>query len=112
MNRFEMHVDRQGDAVVLSLSGEFDLTCKHEFETHWRELLGHRFRSLVLDLRAVSFIDSTGLGFILELWSRSRRDGWDFAVVRAPDHFHQTFETAGLDRALPIIDALPEGTRA
>jgi anti-anti-sigma factor len=110
MARFEIQVDRRGDAVVLHLHGEFDLTCRRESEACLREALGHRFRSLVLDLREVSFIDSTGLGFVLELWSRARRDGWDFAVVRGPDQVQQTFLTAGLD-ALPIIDALPEEIR-
>src|SRR5688500_2707422 len=112
MAPFDIRVDRHGDAVVLHLRGEFDLTCKHEFEARLSEVLRHRVRSLTLDLRAVSFIASPGIGVVLELWSRARRDGWDFAVVRASDRVHQVFETTGLDGALPIIDALPEESRA
>jgi anti-sigma B factor antagonist len=106
---FEMQTVRRGDAVVVRLKGEFDLTSKHEFEYRMREFLDQRYGSLVLDLRQLTFIDSTGLGFVLELWSRCRRNGSDYFVVRAPDGVHQVFETTGLDRELPIIDSLPEG---
>jgi anti-sigma B factor antagonist len=107
---FEMKTVRRGDAVVLRVSGEFDLTCKHEFEFGMREVLDQGFKSLVFDLRDLSFIDSTGLGFVLELWSRCRRNGSRYFVVRAPDQVHQVFETTGLDRELPIVDTLPDGT--
>jgi anti-sigma B factor antagonist len=111
VTRLEMQIDRRGDVVILRVSGEFDLSCKRAFESRTGEVLDQRLSSLIVDLRAVSFIDSTGLGLILELWSRARRDGWEFAVVKAPDQVHQVFETAGLDGALPMVDALPEESR-
>jgi anti-anti-sigma factor len=101
---FEIQIDRSPRSVVVRVSGEFDITCRREFESRTREVLGRRLRSLILDLRNMSFMDSTALGQILELWSWSRRNDCDFAVLKPRDHVYQAFETAGLLDELPIID--------
>jgi anti-sigma B factor antagonist len=106
---FEMETAQRGDTVVVRVKGEFDLTCKHEFEFAVRGVMDQGFRSLVLDLSQLSFIDSTGLSYVLELWSQCRRKGSDYCVVKAPDEVHQVFESTGLSRELPIVDVLPEG---
>jgi anti-anti-sigma factor len=111
MTRFAIHVDRRGDIAVLRVSGEFDLTSRRDFEARAREALDGRVRALLVDLRRVSFVDSTGISQVLELWSRARREGWEFAVVRPPDRVHQTFLTAGLN-ALPVVESLPGEDRA
>jgi anti-sigma B factor antagonist len=105
---FEMLVERSGDAAVLRLRGEFDISRKREFEEHWRRLVTARLSELTVDLRHVTFMDSTALGLVLELWSWSRRAGCDFVVLRAPDRVHSVFEMAGLVEALPIVDSPPE----
>jgi anti-anti-sigma factor len=81
---------------------------KREFEEQWRRLAATRLSELIVDLRSVTFMDSTALGLVLELWSWSRRAGCDFVVLKAPERVHSVFETAGLVEALPIVDA-PDG---
>jgi anti-sigma B factor antagonist len=109
--RFERHqpfavqIDRSADSVVITVSGEFDITCRREFEARTRDVLDRRVRRLVLDLTNMSFMDSTALGQILELWSWSRRHECDFAVVRPSEHLYQAFETAGVLDELPFVDS-------
>ena len=104
---FEMRVEHRGDSIVLSPRGEFDVSRKREFEERWRRVVTTRMSELIVDLREVTFMDSTALGLVLELWSWSRRAGCDFVVLKAPDRVHSVFETAGLVEALPIVDPAP-----
>jgi len=55
----------------------------------------------VLDLRQLTFMDSSGLRMILEWDGRARRDGISFAVSPAPAAVQRMFEVAG------VLDQLP-----
>lgn len=65
---------------LIAPSGELDITSVGRFRTAvedvWRDGGG-----LVLDLTAVSFIDSTGLGAVIELHERLRQQQRQLRVV-------------------------------
>ena len=104
---FEMQVQRHGGMTFVHLLREFDLAAKERFEDSLADMTWDGLTELVVDLRGLTFIDSTGLGLLLELWNRCRREGLDLAIIRARGGVQQVFETSGLDRVLPIIDGLP-----
>jgi anti-anti-sigma factor len=52
-------------------------------------------RSLVLDLREVDFMDTSGLRLIIEEQRRAAATGYRFAVIRG-SRVHRLFEIAGL----------------
>jgi anti-sigma B factor antagonist len=106
---FEIRVETRGKTALLRLGGEFDLAGKKEFEACLSRVKSGRYQEVVLDLSEVSFIDSTGVGLVLEAWSQSRRGGFDF-VVLLPDvdgRVRGVFQEMGLDQALPIVAGLP-----
>lgn len=100
---FALHVETRGKAAVLRLAGEFDLTVKKTFEASLAGLASGWPKQLIIDLRDVAFIDSTGIRLILEAWNQCRRMELDFAVVLGDSPVRSAFAELGLDRALPII---------
>jgi anti-sigma B factor antagonist len=91
----------------LRLAGEFDLAGKKEFQARLSEVTLATLREVIVDLRDVDYIDSTGLGLILEAWNLARRRGLDFAVLLTDGQVRRVFRESGLDQALPIIAGLP-----
>ena len=59
---------------------------------------------LLLDLRDLSFLDSSGLRLVLEADLRARRQGRRLVVVRGPDPVHRVFTVATLDKRLEFVD--------
>ncbi|HEX4718204.1 MAG TPA: STAS domain-containing protein [Thermoleophilaceae bacterium] len=59
---------------------------------------------LVLDLREVGFMDTSGLRYVLELHELASRDGFDLRVVRGPGAVQRVFEVSGLEPRLPFVD--------
>jgi anti-anti-sigma factor len=59
---------------------------------------------LVLDLRPLRFIDSTGLRLVLAADLRARRDGRRLVIVRGPETVHRVFRIALLDRRLDFVE--------
>jgi stage II sporulation protein AA (anti-sigma F factor antagonist) len=104
---FEARFRERDGAATVELAGVFDLSSKPTFERLMGDRLSERVRKLTLDLRAVTFIDSSALGLILELWDQSRRDGFDFAICSPSGQVARVFEVVGLDRALATTDEAP-----
>jgi anti-anti-sigma factor len=99
-----MSVERAGDLVVARLRGELDLHTVAAFAAALEDVCGS-CRRLVVDLRGLDFIDSSGLHGLTQL-----RDGLapaaQLVLVRGSENVHRTFEIVGLDRELTFVDAL------
>jgi anti-sigma B factor antagonist len=78
---FRLTTRPEGDAVRLRASGELDLATVRAVEREVTELRSRGVDSIVLDLRELVFIDSSGLNLLLRLNAQSRADGFDFAIV-------------------------------
>jgi anti-anti-sigma factor len=52
--------------------------------------------TLLLDLRDVGFMDTSGLRLVIEEQQRAAAGGYRFAVVRGPRKVQRLFEIAGL----------------
>jgi anti-sigma B factor antagonist len=64
-------------------------------------------RSMVLDMRGLSFIDSSGLHFLVELDQRATRDGFELRLVAPPAPVDTPIRLCGLDEQLPFVAELP-----
>lgn len=96
---FDVRVERTDSLTHVELRGELDLSCKDQFGDAVDTVKGR----LVLDLRALTFIDSAGLRMILRTWQRSREEGFALEIVGGRDQVEKVFRITGLDRTLPVV---------
>ena len=101
---FALSAHQRGKATVLRASGDLDLSAKARFEKALAAVDPRRMSRLVIDLADVTFIDSTGLGMVLEAWSKARRERLQFAVVVGNSSARRAFEAAGLTDVLPTTE--------
>jgi len=94
----------RGRIAVISPLGEFDLGVRRQFWDLLHKIDWQRTERVIVDLRRVTFIGPAGLRILLELWSRSRRDGFTLAVVRGGQEVQWALAGLGLDSQLPMID--------
>ncbi len=66
---------------LLSLSGELDLSSQRQVHAELSEAAGDRSRELVIDLRGVTFTDSSGLAMIVHTHQQFERQGRSLACV-------------------------------
>jgi anti-anti-sigma factor len=77
---FEVRCERQDREVVVVARGEIDLASSPELQAALRSPEAQA-PSVVLDLREVTFMDSSGLGVIVGQNARAREEGFSFAVA-------------------------------
>lgn len=101
---------RHGIATVV-MAGELDLVAAPDAERHLTEIETRGVSELVLDLRALEFLDSTGLRVVLAADSRARREGRRLTLVPGPEPVHRVFRIALLDRRLEFVSSPEEEPR-
>jgi anti-sigma B factor antagonist len=106
---FEVRAERKGTRSFLLLSGEFDLACKEAFQdavaAERRYLAERQFSSLVIDLRGLRFMDSTGLGCLLTVWRDSEEDGFNVHFVPGTGVVERLLSVTRVDQLLPLVEA-------
>jgi anti-sigma B factor antagonist len=63
-------------------------------------------RTLVLDLRGITDLDSSGLASVMAAYVRTRREGVELLVVSPPAPYRRILELTGVDRRLTLVDDL------
>ena len=95
-----MIVGADGEAVVY-LVGELDLAVRELLVDALTQASATKHR-LVIDLSLTTFIDSTGLKALVDVWRRRRDAGLEL-VLRAPSPtVMHTLQLSGLADLLPI----------
>ncbi len=61
--------------------------------------------TIVLDLRHLAFMDSTGLRFVLAAGARASGGDRRFVIVRGPQQVHRVFRLALLEDRLEFADS-------
>jgi anti-sigma B factor antagonist len=104
-------VDRRGGAVVVHLVGELDLYNAPEVREALLEVCADPPDRLVVDLADVDFIDSTGLGVLIE--ARTKLPNRQAFLLAAPRmETHRALRISGLDQHLAVHDSVESALAA
>jgi anti-sigma B factor antagonist len=99
---FSLVEERSPLAAVIAASGEVDVATAAELRTAIAQAQGAGCARVVVDLCAVSFIDTAGLAALLNAWRRTRNGG-RLAVACAPGPVLHALKAAGLDGSMPMF---------
>lgn len=90
-------------STQLALIGELDLATMHVLEQELDQIAASE-KQLVLDLRRLEFVDSSGLHALLRADRRFSDAGGQLTIVRGPRAVERLFRLTGLDTRLRIVD--------
>jgi anti-sigma B factor antagonist len=99
---FEVTLERAHDTVTLRLRGDFDIAGVPRVAEARDQALADAPSSLVVDLTAVDFIDSSGLKFLLDTERRVRETPCRLSIRPPRGPAMTVFTVTGADRLLPF----------
>lgn len=106
MSLFELSTETNETTVRLALVGELDIASAGRLERELQEVERDAPPVLVLDLRELMFMDSTGLRIVLSADARAREQSRRLVVVQGPDSVQRLFHMTRLDERLEIVEDL------
>lgn len=99
---FGVIVEGTDDGTRIVVTGDVDIATVPRLEDALQQALSSSPASVLIDLSAVGFVDSSGLRFLLDANQRAQRSGWSLAVVRPAKSAMKAFELLGANRWLPF----------
>lgn len=99
----EIKIREEGGFAIIELSGEVDLSCSPEAR---KEILAclKANKNLLIDLSAVTYIDSSGVASLVEGYQTARGQNQKFGLVGVSKAVLNVLQLARLDKVFPIYD--------
>jgi anti-anti-sigma factor len=99
---------------TLSVRGELDLSTAPDLEGPLEEALENDEGSVLIDLSACEFIDSTGIALIVRAWQRlhSGENGRALVICSGNDQVRRVLEITGLELSIPVHGTREEALAA
>jgi anti-sigma B factor antagonist len=101
---FAVAVETTATEILVRVNGELDMHTMPRLEAQLGEFDGDA-RALVIDLRAVTFIDSSGIRALVHAHQAARRHQRRLRMTAPHENVLRTLEVAGLLGVLPLEDA-------
>lgn len=106
---FRCETGRDGDASWVRPVGELDLDTAPLLERELAAVRAAGAARVVLDLRALTFMDSTGLRLVIRWDTAARDEEFEFAIVPGPEVVQRVFRLTGMDVQLPVAAPPADG---
>ena len=102
--KFACDVRPERDRVIVAPSGEFDLSQAPAVSATLDELVDAGFAHVVVDLRGLSFLDSSGLHTLIGARQTADARGARLSLVAGPPDVHRLFEMTGTEPLFAFDD--------
>jgi anti-sigma B factor antagonist len=107
-SNFNVEVRDGESTVVIGVVGELDLASSPGLEHELEEGAAARAKLVIVDLRGLEFMDSTGLSVLVRAHQRAARSGQRFGVVRGPQQVQRLLSLTGVADRLELVDSPDE----
>ena len=104
--QFSAQINSRNGVASIALRGELDVETVPDLEGHLAPFEGNGVTDIMLDLRELTFIDSTGLHALLRATDRAKTDGHRLLLVGARPSARRLFELTGTEFLLDDQDAV------
>jgi anti-sigma B factor antagonist len=99
-----VRAERHLDTTIVRLHGELDVSGEDRLREVLDDVVDGETATLVMDLRGLTFIDSTGLRLLVSLQNLSVEHCFDYAILCGEGAVRRVLRETGLDGLLPVID--------
>ena len=98
-------VQTQGEIMFVNLSGELDQSTTEQVRLRlMTTLAAYDIKHIVFNLKALTFMDSSGIGIILGRYNQMKTLGGRVFVIGMNPTVDKVFHMAGLNQIITIID--------
>jgi anti-sigma B factor antagonist len=102
---FRVETHTNGRVITLTVLGELDLVSSPTLAEELDRAIGSDAAVIVLDLRRLSFMDSTGLHVLVKAHQRAQEGGRRFVMTKGGDQVQRVLDLTGITELVTIVDS-------
>jgi anti-sigma B factor antagonist len=95
-------VQEGNEKISVMLAGEIDAFTAPSLREELLPLAEGYNKTMVVNLKDVSYLDSTGLGVFVGLFKKLKEDGGELRLIELSDRLKRLFEITGLGNLMNI----------
>jgi anti-sigma B factor antagonist len=107
-SHFRVEVHSENQATVIAVSGELDLASSPALQEELDRVAASDSELLIIDLRELDFMDSTGLSVLVRAHQRAEEQGRRLAMVKGPQQVQRLLNLTGVADRLTLVDSPQE----
>ena len=100
------------DVAIVTVSGELDFALCIKLAPELNAAVRSTARAVIIDLEAVSLVDSSGIALLLNAFRRLDHAGRQLAIACPMGSPRRAFELTALDRQLPMHETRQDALAA
>ena len=93
--------------AVIELTGDVTAACETELMDAYREAGRSEIRGIVLDFTGLDYMNSSGIGLLVTLLVRAKREGRQVSAYGLSDHYREIFAITRLSEFIHVYDDEP-----
>jgi anti-sigma B factor antagonist len=101
---FQVDVRYEGGAPLLAVSGELDLASSPTLEQELQRVTVKSPTLIIIDLRDLEFMDSTGLSVLIRAHQQAQQSGYRLGIVNGSRQIRRLLSLTGVADRLTIVD--------
>jgi anti-anti-sigma factor len=103
--QLQIEVREEPRAVIIALQGELDLASAPCVQARLETAASSDAELVIVDVRGVTFMDSTGLNVLVMAHQASDRSNQRFAIVKGSPQADRLFSLTGTDALFVLADS-------
>jgi anti-anti-sigma factor len=111
-SEFRVEVRDRAGATVIAIAGELDLASSPVLQQEIDRVLQSGVPEVILDLRELDFMDSTGLSVLVRVHHASERAAVRFCLVKGPPQVQRLLTLTGVAERFTLLDELEDAPQS
>ncbi len=107
-NGLAKEITRNSDHILIAMSGELTIHSAPDFHKSLLDLGNTANSHWVFDLQEITYIDSAGVGTLVDIFRRSKKNGSRMSLVGMNRQVRSVFEITKLDKFFPIFESVQD----
>lgn len=96
---------RRKEKLIVRLKGELDHHSAQIFRgAVEKELIGDKVQDLILNMKNVTFMDSSGIGAILGRYKQVKAKNGKMVICNAGSHIQKILQMGGILKIIPLVE--------
>jgi anti-anti-sigma factor len=104
-------IERDDDITQVALIGRLDVTGLHDVDVEFHSHTAVRGKPTIVDVSAVDFIASLGMGMLISCAQSLQRSGASMVLLNPKGMVETTLKMAGIDQAIPVAHDIDDAIR-
>ena len=103
--KVSMKVRPVGEQVsMIDIQGEVTALAEDMLMEAYAQASGEETRHIILNFSRLDYMNSSGIGLLVTLFSRANRQGQRLLAVSMSNHYRHIFDLTGLNQVITIYD--------